>query len=136
MLRYLLILISFFLFQFKAISSEYSIDDTLIDNLFDNVSNVESTENCLFFESSVYTHKPEKLNSGDVPIIAFLLALFLGNLGIHRIYLGTSTGTIVGYILTCGGCGIVSFVDMIILFVGIISDDVSRYVDNPQFLMW
>jgi TM2 domain-containing membrane protein YozV len=70
------------------------------------------------------------------PIVAFLLAFFLGGLGIHRFYMGTKTMTGIGYILTCGGLGIVSLVDWILLLVGVINDDIDKYVDNPKFFMW
>ena len=42
----------------------------------------------------------------------------------------------VGYILTCGGCGIVATVDWIVLLIGLINNDISKYVNNPKFFMW
>ncbi|TAN19529.1 MAG: TM2 domain-containing protein [Chitinophagaceae bacterium] len=66
---------------------------------------------------------------------ALLLDLFLGGLGIHRLYLGTKTMTWVGYILTCGGIfGIVPLVDLVVLIVH--NEDISPYVNNPKFFMW
>jgi hypothetical protein len=45
--------------------------------------------------------------------------------------------TWVGYILTCGGIfGIVPFVDWIVLLIGLVEDDISKYVNNPKFFMW
>ncbi|MFD4670999.1 NINE protein [Lentzea sp. NPDC058450] len=49
-------------------------------------------------------------------IVAGLLQLFLGNLGIGRFYTG-HTGIAVAQLLTCGGCGIWSLVDAIIILV-------------------
>lgn len=69
-------------------------------------------------------------------VVAFVLSWFLGYLGIHRLYLGTKTGTFIAYLLTAGGCGIVAFVDWIMLLMGLIDDDISRYIDNPKFIMW
>ncbi len=69
--------------------------------------------------------------------VAFALAFVVGNLGIHRFYLGTKTFTGIGYILTCGGIfGIVPFVDWILLLVGAIKGDISDYEDNSKFFMW
>jgi len=74
-----------------------------------------------------------KANKEFVP--ALLLNLFLGGLGIHRLYLGTETLTWVGYILTCGGIfGIVPLIDFIVLIIN--NDNISPYVDNPKFFMW
>ncbi|OWY19836.1 TM2 domain-containing protein [Sphingobacteriales bacterium UPWRP_1] len=70
------------------------------------------------------------------PVVAFILAWFLGSLGIHRFYLGTKTLTGIGYILTCGGFGIVALVDWVMLLIGLIDDDISKYIDNPKFFMW
>ncbi|WP_234733024.1 TM2 domain-containing protein [Tellurirhabdus bombi] len=66
---------------------------------------------------------------------ALLLNLFVGYLGIHRLYLGTQTLTWVGYILTCGGIfGIVPLVDLIVLIIN--NDNLAPYIDNPKFFMW
>jgi len=70
------------------------------------------------------------------PLIAFLLSWFIGGLGIHRFYMGTKPLTGVAYILTGGGCGIVWLVDTIMLLLGVLDDDISRYIDNPKFFMW
>ncbi len=71
------------------------------------------------------------------PIVATLLAFFLGPFGVHRAYLGTETMTWVGYILTCGGIfGVVPFVDFVVLVIGLANDDISPYINNPRFFMW
>ncbi|MFD9705752.1 NINE protein [Lentzea sp. NPDC059081] len=49
-------------------------------------------------------------------IAAGVLQLFLGNLGIGRFYTG-HTGMAVAQLLTCGGCGIWSLIDGIIILV-------------------
>ncbi len=52
---------------------------------------------------------------------AFLLCLFLGSLGIHRFYVG-KVGTGILMLLTLGGLGIWSLVDLIILVCGNFKD--------------
>ena len=49
-------------------------------------------------------------------IAALLLCIFLGSLGIHRFYLGY---TVIGIIqlLTLGGCGIWTFIDLIRIII-------------------
>lgn len=44
------------------------------------------------------------------PVIALVLSLFLGGLGIDRFYIG-NTGLGVGKLLTCGGFGVWTFID-------------------------
>ena len=45
------------------------------------------------------------------PLTCFLLDFFLGYLGIDRFYLG-QTGQGIGKLLTCGGCGIWSLINL------------------------
>ncbi|MFG2195826.1 TM2 domain-containing protein [Streptomyces sp. NPDC048639] len=49
-------------------------------------------------------------------IVAGLLQLFLGGLGIGRFYTGY-TGMAIAQLLTCGGLGVWSLIDAIIFFV-------------------
>lgn len=67
-------------------------------------------------------------NSGENKVLgAALLALFLGGLGIHRVYLGGSGLLILGYIVTFGGLfGILPIID----FVRIISGGIDHYQGN------
>ena len=63
----------------------------------------------------VYVQQP--LKSDRNRLIAFILCLLLGGLGIHKFYLG-KTGMGVLYIFTGGLCGIGCLVDLIVLLVG------------------
>lgn len=67
-------------------------------------------------------------NSGENKVLgAALLALFLGGLGIHRVYLGGSGLLILGYIVTIGGLfGILPLID----FVRIITGGIDHYQGN------
>lgn len=79
-----------------------------------------------------------KVMAGDkTPVVAFILSWVVGWLGIHRAYLGTSGGVIVGYILTCGGLGIVNLIDWIVLLMEVIEEKkFDSYVNNKKFFMW
>ncbi|HEX5554402.1 MAG TPA: TM2 domain-containing protein [Chitinophagaceae bacterium] len=131
-----------FVMAAKADPGQYTVNDQAIENIFTNGINVSkqpmtalNTRNPFFTNGLANSTAMASANGGKNAVTAILLDFFLGELGIHRIYLGTKTMTWVGYILTCGGvCGIVPFVDLIVLIVH--SQDISPYVDNPKFFMW
>jgi len=52
---------------------------------------------------------------------AFLLCFFLGCFGVHRFYVG-KTGSGIAQLLTCGGLGIWSLVDLIMILCGVFTD--------------
>jgi TM2 domain-containing membrane protein YozV len=115
-------------------TDNFFIDDSSVELLFEQAKE-EVTIKQDFFSVYDFT-KQEKISGGDNPIIAFVLAWFIGFLGIHRAYMGTNAAVVIGYILTIGGCGIVVLVDWIVLLIGVINNDISKYVDNTKFFMW
>jgi len=122
------------LFAEQANASKYSIDQQKVDVLFDNA---EEAQFNIFSDAANPAYPklaPNKVQGKD-PLVAILLDIFVGGLGVHRFYLGTKTLTGVGYILTCGGIfGVLPLVDLIVLAVNY--DDISPYVNNPKFFMW
>jgi hypothetical protein len=69
---------------------------------------------------------PAVRTTSDKTILpAFLLAFFLGFLGVHRFYVG-KTGTGIAQLLTFGGCGIWSMIDWILILCKAFTDKEGR----------
>ncbi len=64
-------------------------------------------------------------------LIAFLLCFFFGILGVHRFYVGKN-GTGIIQIVTLGGLGIWTFIDMIMILVGSFKDSDGNVVEEWQ----
>jgi len=54
-------------------------------------------------------------------MVALLLSFFLGGLGVDRFYLGYTTLGVIK-LLTCGGLGIWSLIDFILIAIGNVPD--------------
>lgn len=67
-----------------------------------------------------------KSMGGDNQIIALVLCLLVGGLGIHRFYLGY-IGIGVAQLLTAGGCGIWALIDLIRIITGDLKPNGGRY---------
>jgi TM2 domain-containing membrane protein YozV len=120
--------------QSVALSS-FSLDEANLDAMFASATENASAMNIddvLALDVNSTQGKGEK-NAA----VAFILAWVLGGLGIHRAYMGTSAGVVIGYILTCGGLGIVALIDWIVLLIALVDGgDISKYVGSKKFFMW
>ncbi|MBR1774760.1 MAG: TM2 domain-containing protein [Bacteroidales bacterium] len=126
-----------------AEKSEYTLDNSAIENAFANAEEVSLDQINLFGGNTLDLFVTTQSNgqmayrSSVNPWAAFALAFFLGEFGIHRMYLGSTKAMWACYTFSCCGIfGIVPFVDWIVLLVGAIQDDIRSYEGNPKFIMW
>ncbi len=62
-------------------------------------------------------------------IATILLCIFFGTIGVHRFYVG-KIGTGILQLITFGGLGIWSLIDLIIIIVGKFTDKSGAYIRN------
>ncbi|MFN8357797.1 MAG: TM2 domain-containing protein [Spirosomataceae bacterium] len=130
--------------SFASTEAEYVVDDVAIEATLTSsvqVANImpTATESQANASMAFGMNTPEgaSIKAGKSDVTAFILAWFLGWIGVHRFYMGTATLTGVGYIITLGGCGIVAFVDWVVLLIALINKEgIAKYEDNPKFFMW
>jgi len=135
MKKYLtLLLLCLFVIPISVSADGYKLDQDKIDARFSAATEM-SLISALDINGLQGTQ--QVLNEKD-PVMALVLATVLGYLGIHRLYLGTKPVVVVLYIITAGGCGIITLIDWIMLLMVLIDDekDLGPYIDNPGFIMW
>jgi TM2 domain-containing membrane protein YozV len=79
-----------------------------------NSNDVQQSENATETKNNV--SKP-LAGSGKSQVIALILCVLLGGLGIHRFYLGYTWQGVV-QLLTGGGCGVWALIDLIRIIMG------------------
>jgi TM2 domain-containing membrane protein YozV len=86
-----------------------------------NINPTTETKNLIANKVSKAQKKAEKNNSADgegkSQLVALLLCIFIGVLGIHRFYLGY-TGIGILMLLTGGVCGILALIDLFRIITG------------------
>lgn len=73
------------------------------------------------------------LRADNPRLVAIALNITLGMFGMHRLYLGTDVKIPIIYTVTLGG-GLVLWVVDLALLIG--AEDISPFMDNPNFFMW
>ena len=128
-----LFLLFAFLIPLNSNAESYKLDQNKIDASFAAAS--EMSIMSVFDMSSLQL--PGQVIDEKDPVMAFVLATVVGYLGIHRLYLGTEPLVVILYIITGGGCGVVTLIDWIMLLLVLLDEkDLDPYIDNPSFLMW
>ncbi|WP_304451791.1 TM2 domain-containing protein [Nocardiopsis sp. YSL2] len=74
-------------------------------------------------------HFPSEAVSGRNWLTTVLLAFFLGFVGAHRFYAG-KTGTAILMIVTCGGVGVWTLIDFIMILLGNFKDAEGLAIKN------
>ena len=62
-------------------------------------------------------------------LVTLLLCLFLGGIGVHRFYAG-KIGTGILQLITLGGCGIWTLIDLIMIITGNFTDGNGNKITN------
>ncbi len=62
-------------------------------------------------------------------LVTLLLSLFLGTLGVHRFYVG-KIGTGILQLITLGGCGVWTLIDLIMIITGNFKDNEGNVIKS------
>ena len=69
------------------------------------------------------------MKSNKEQLVTLLLSLFLGTIGIHRFYVG-KIGTGILQLITLGGCGVWTLIDVIMIVTGNFKDKDGNVIQN------
>ncbi|MDD2412274.1 MAG: TM2 domain-containing protein [Bacteroidales bacterium] len=133
MKKLVFILIAFVAYSFSVSANDYSVNELAIDQMFSQADELSSAE----FADFTGTNVQAQLSSVN-PWAAWALTWTagVGICGVHRLYLGSTTGVFLVYLCTGGGCGIIQTVDWVVLLIAAIDGSASRYEGNSKIIMW
>ncbi|HMP28490.1 MAG TPA: TM2 domain-containing protein [Saprospiraceae bacterium] len=131
--KYFFLLLAFVTFQITSFASfpvvkKDSIENNIYHEDYNGKSKTKNSQiqlNDKEFESLT----SPAAGSEKSQVIALLLVLFVGVLGIHRFYLGYTWQGVV-QLLTAGGCGIWALVDLIRIVTGDLKPKNGDYKDK------
>jgi len=107
----------------------YRINDQAVNQLIDQAAPVSITD------FDLITDNASEAAGKKSAFIAWALTYSI--IGLHRVYLGTSTTTFIAYACTLGGFLVLDIVDFALLLVAIIdSKSIDKYVGNDHLFMW
>lgn len=133
MKKLVLSIIAVLAIAFSASAANYKVDNNAIDNLIENAEEVYTLDIAAPAAANLPAVSQKEVNSTT----ALILNFFLGYFGVHRHYLGTAPGMWALYTFTVGGIfGIVDMIDFIMLIIGVVNNDISKYINNRKFFMW
>ena len=92
------------------------------------VADTKVVKNHKNFASKLLVSRGVAKGGGKQWIVALLLVIFLGGLGIHRFYLGYTWQGVV-QLLTGGGCGVWALIDLIRIIIRDLKPKDGDYVD-------
>jgi len=102
-----------------------------LNSAFGKVFFQETEENTFSLKSRFFSS--DSTMRENPRLVAIILDITLGVLGMHRLYLGTDLKVPVFYALTLGGGGILWLIDLGML---IAVKDIEPFLDNPRLFMW
>ena len=121
--------------QHSSVISEVSVSERQVIN--SSIQNIESTRPSAFGNRSLQKDErrqnrevvKELRSEGKSQIVALILAIVVGLLGVHRFYLGY-TGIGVLMILTAGCCGVLALIDIIRIATGNLGPRYEEYSET------
>lgn len=134
MKKIVLSIIAVLAIAFSANAANYRVDDSAIDAIIDNATEVVTLEVAAPAAANLPAFEQKDVNATT----ALILNFFLGGFGIHRHYMGTAPGMWALYTFTVSGIfGIVPTVDLIMLIIAVVDGgNISKYINNRKFFMW